>query len=91
VFSTYSPKVLQAGAMVVADTIDGHMQYWFNGSNGVYFGNTRSSAAVDRDGCECPFPLDPLPMTLLTVATAALSPSPRIPALPCVTVVSSRR
>lgn len=47
-FGTWS--VSGVGMFVSADSLVGKQRYWFNGTAGVQFGVTRSSAAVDRVG-----------------------------------------
>ncbi len=50
-FSTYTGN--GAGQVNVVDMLTGNLIYMFNGTENLVFGDSRSSVAVDKEGCTC--------------------------------------
>ena len=48
-FATYTGA--GAGQVNVADMVTGSLRYMFNGTENLQFGDSRSSVAVDKEGC----------------------------------------
>ena len=49
-YATYTETT---GAVIVADMFTGSLRYFFTQSDHLQFGNSRSSVAVDKEGCTC--------------------------------------
>ena len=47
----YATATEDTGAVIVADMLSGWMKYYFNSSENLAFGNSRSSVAFDKEGC----------------------------------------
>jgi len=83
VFATYSGE--GAGQVNVVDALSGTVRYIFNGTENLSFGDSRSSVAVDKEGCMYP-PVARPPCSLArahTVHALPLYPPPPHPHCVC--------